>query len=261
MSVLLDPASRPVIGHRGNRAHAPENTVESFRQAIALGVDAVEFDVHLSADGVPMVMHDPTVDRTTDGTGTLASRTRAELKRLDAGARFTPDGGRSFPWRGRGLTVPTLEEALEATASVPIIIELKTTAVARPALEVLQRAGEKTAARALIGSFIHDALEPFRAAGLPVGAASHALARLYLPAVLGAQPRSLPFDAMCIPRFHKGLPLPVRRFARIMRALGGTTHVWTVNDSSVARRLWDAGVNGIISDDPSVILSARGALA
>jgi glycerophosphoryl diester phosphodiesterase len=261
MSVLLDPARRLVIGHRGNRAHAPENTVESFRQAIALGVDAVEFDVHLSADGKPVVMHDPTVDRTTDGTGTIASRTLAELKRLDAGARFTQDGGRSFPWRGRGLTVPTLEEALAATASVPVIIEMKTEAVARPALEVLQRTGEKMAARALIGSFIDDALEPFRAAGLPVGAASHALARLYLPAVLGAQPRSLPFDAMCIPRFHKGLPLPVRRFARIMRALGGTTHVWTVNDAFVARRLWQAGINGMISDDPAVILAARGALA
>ncbi len=259
MSVLLDPARRPVIGHRGTRAHAPENTVESFRQAIALGVDAVEFDVHLSADGIPVVMHDPTVDRTTDGTGTLASRTVAQLKRLDAGARFTPDGGRSFPWRGRGLTVPTLAEALEATAGVPVIIEMKTEAVARPALELLQRTG--AAARALIGSFIDGALEPFRAAGLPVGAASRALSRLYLPAVLGAQPRSLPFDAMCIPRFHKGLPLPVRRFARIMRALGGTTHVWTVNDAAVARRLWGAGVNGMISDDPAVMLAARGAAA
>jgi glycerophosphoryl diester phosphodiesterase len=256
MHLLLDPTRRPVVGHRGNRAHAPENTLESFSQALALGVDAIEFDLHLTRDGVPVVMHDPTIDRTTDGRGEIAAMTVNELRRADAGARFTPDGGRSFPYRGRGIPIPTLEEALALTGDVPLIIEMKSLAVARPALEVLGRMG--ALARVLIGSFIDAALEPFQREGVPVLGAPRALARLYLPAVLGAQPRSLPYQSMCLPRFHRGLPVPVRQFARVMRSLGRTAHVWTVNEPARAHRLWDAGVNGIISDDPGVILATRG---
>ena len=86
-----------MIGHRGNRAHAPENTLASFQEAVALGVDAVEFDLRVSRDGVLMVFHDATLERTTDAIGPLADCTAAELGRVDAGAKFTPDGGRSFP--------------------------------------------------------------------------------------------------------------------------------------------------------------------
>src|SRR5690242_21800762 len=73
--ILLDPRARPVIGHRGNRAHAPENTLESLQQAVALGVDAVEFDLRVSRDGALVVMHDETLERTTDGSGPIASKT------------------------------------------------------------------------------------------------------------------------------------------------------------------------------------------
>ncbi|MGZ5241412.1 MAG: glycerophosphodiester phosphodiesterase family protein, partial [Caldimonas sp.] len=96
--ILLDPQARPVVGHRGNRARAPENTLESFREAVALGADAVEFDLRVSRDGALVVIHDETLERTTDGSGPVALRTVAELKRLDAGARFTRDEGRTFPW-------------------------------------------------------------------------------------------------------------------------------------------------------------------
>lgn len=257
--LLLDPLRHPVVAHRGNRAHAPENTLEAFTQALALGVDAIEFDVHLSRDGVPVVIHDATLDRTTDAVGEVRARTLAELRRADAGARFTVDGGRSFPYRGRGISIPTLEEALALTRDLPLIIELKTVEAARPALELLVRAG--ALARVLAGSFLDAALVPFQRAGVPVSGGSGALRRLYLPAALRARaPRSLPFQSMCMPRFHKGLPLPVRGFARVMRALGGTSHVWTVNDPARARRLWAAGVNGIISDDPGAILAARGSV-
>jgi glycerophosphoryl diester phosphodiesterase len=90
--ILLDPRARPVIGHRGNRAHAPENTLESLREAVALGVDAVEFDLRVSRDGSLVVMHDETLDRTTNGSGPVALRTVTELKGLVAGAGFTTDG-------------------------------------------------------------------------------------------------------------------------------------------------------------------------
>lgn len=255
MNLLLDPSKRPVIAHRGNRAHAPENTLESLRQGVASGADALEFDLHLSADGVPVVIHDPTLDRTTDQQGAVRERTAAELARVDAGARFTSDGGRTHPYRDQGIGVPTLEEALATHGHLPMVIEMKTLEVAVPALKVLERAGVTD--RVLVGSFIDAALVPFVRAGIPISGAPNALARLYLPALLGASPRNIAFDSMCIPRFHRGLPIPVRQYARVMRALGRTVHVWTVNDPRIARRLWDRGVNGIITDDPAAILAER----
>lgn len=248
-----------MIAHRGNRAHAPENTLESLRQGIATGADALEFDLHLSRDGVPVVIHDPTLDRTTDQQGPVRDRTAAELSRVDAGARFTPDGGKTYPYRGLGIGVPTLEEALAAHGHLPMVIEMKTLEVALPALRVLDRAG--VADRVLVGSFIDAALIPFTRSGYAVCGAPTALARLYLPALLGASPRNIAFDSMCIPRFHRGLPIPVRQYARAMRALGRTVHVWTVNDPGIACRLWDRGVSGIITDDPAAILAARGGSA
>jgi len=258
--LLLDPARRPVIGHRGDRANAPENTIEALTQAVALGADAVEFDIHLSRDGVPVVLHDDTLERTTSGGGAVRAQSVVELKRHDAGARFTADGGASFPWRDRGVRIPTLEEAVAALpAGLPFILELKTEEVARPALAVLERLGVLD--RILVGSFLDAALVPFARAGVPFSAASDSLSRLYLPALLRLVSNAQPFQALCIPRFHHGIPLPVGAFTRMMRAAGGPTHVWTVNDPSLARKLWTAGVNGIISDDPGAMLRERGAAA
>lgn len=233
----------------------PENTIPSFAYAVAAGVDALEFDLHLSRDGVPVVMHDPTLLRTTGVAGRIAERSVAELARLDAGATFSADGGRSFPFRGQGIGVPTLEEVLAAHPTLPMIIEIKALEAARPVLAMLERAGARE--RVLIGSFIDAALVPFAEAGFPVSAPPGVLAQLYLPALLGRRPTEFPFAAICIPRFHHGLPLPIRSFAAVMSRLGRPVHIWTVNDAAVARRLWDRGVRGIISDDPATIIAER----
>lgn len=259
MSSLFDPTRRPVIGHRGNRAHAPEDTLPSFAQAAGLGVDALEMDLHLSRDGVPVVIHDPTLDRTTDARGPVAERTVAELARVDAGARFSKDGGRTTPYRGLGIGVPTLEEVLATHPTIPLILEIKALAAAGPVLALLERLN--ATGRVLVGSFLDAALAPFAAAGIPVAGAPRALSRLYLPALLGLSHAPLAFQAMCIPRFFNGLPVPVGRYARLMRAAGGPTHVWTVNDRAEARALWNAGVSGIISDDPAAMIAERGSLA
>lgn len=256
LSPLFDPSRRPVIGHRGNRAHAPENTLVSFAQAARLGVDVLEMDLHLSRDGVPVVIHDPTLDRTTDARGAVIDRTATELGKVDAGARFSKDGGRTTPYHGLGIGVPTLEEVLTAHPAMPLILEIKAPAAAAPVLALLERMN--AIGRVLIGSFIDDALRLFSQAGIPVAGATGALARLYLPALLGTRHAPLSFQAMCIPRFFRGLPIPVARFARLMREAGGPTHVWTVNDRAEARRLWNAGVAGIISDDPGAMIAERG---
>jgi glycerophosphoryl diester phosphodiesterase len=255
---LLDPTRRPIVGHRGNRAHAPEDTLVSFAQAAGLGVDALEMDLHLSRDGVPVVIHDPTLDRTTDASGLVSERTVAELARVDAGARFSLDRGRTRPYRGMGIGVPTLEEVLATFPAMPLILEIKAIEAARPVLALLDRMNATQ--RVLIGSFHDEALGHFSGAGIAIAGATRALARLYLPALLGARRDTLPFQAMCIPRFFRGLPVPVSGFARLMAASGGPVHVWTVNDRAEARALWQSGVSGIISDDPAAMIAERGTL-
>jgi glycerophosphoryl diester phosphodiesterase len=256
MFLLLDPGARAVVAHRGDSVHAPENTLESLRRGASLGADALECDVHLTRDGHVVVMHDPTVDRTTNGVGAVAELTLAEVQRLDAGFRFTPDGGRSFPWRGRDVRIPTLDELLAALPAIPLIIEVKAAAAAAATKQLLERSG--ATARCLVGSFLSGALAPFRGSGIARTASRDDVIRLYLRALLPGGPRHLPFQALCIPPFFNGVPLPVLRFARMVRASGCPTHVWTVDDPACARRYWDGGVNAIITNDPALMLAAAG---
>jgi len=254
--ILLDPHARLVIGHRGDRAHAPENTLESLRQAVALGVDAVEFDLRVSRDGALVVIHDETLERTTDGSGPVALRTVSELRSLDAGARFTPDEGHTFPWRGRGVRVSTFDEIIESLPrELPCIIELKTTA----ATELLRIAVRRhdIARRIIIAGFDPDATRPLRGAGFALGASTPDVARLLLPALLRLRIGPQLFQALCIPPRWHGLAVPIAALARALRESGTVIHVWTVNDPAYALRLWREGVQGIISDDPRLILAAR----
>ena len=255
--ILLDPLARPVIGHRGNRAHAPENTLQSLLEAVALGADALEFDLRLSRDGHLVMFHDATLERTTDGQGALALHTLAELQALDAGAKFTPDGGRRFPWRGRGVRVASFDEVIDALPrELPIIIELKTPAATEPLRQAVRRHGIEK--RIIVAGFDAQSTRPLRGAGFALGASTRDVVAL-LPAALlrlRAAPRHV--QALCIPPRWHGLPVPIAAFARALRGSGTVIHVWTVNDVAEASALWAAGVQGIISDDPGLMLQARG---
>lgn len=258
MNPLLDFNFRPVIGHRGNRAHAPENTIESFVQAVAAGADAIEFDVHVSADGIPVVCHDPDVSRTTDGTGEISRMTFAELRRLDAGARFTPDKGNTFPYRGLGHRIPSVEEVVEAFPSTPLLIEIKTLSAAAALRKVLESRHAED--RTVLDSFDSRALRFFTDSNIAVGAARADVARLMAEVLLHLPLTPFAFKALCVPLEFYGLPIPVRRFARIAPSQNCVVHVWTINDPKVATSLWLDGVSGIISDDPATMLRARARL-
>jgi len=256
--ILLDPLARPVIGHRGNRAHAPENTLESFLEAVALGADALEMDLRVSSDGQLVVFHDPTLERTTDGRGAVAQHSVAELKRLDAGAHFTRDGGRSHPWRGRGVTVSTFDEIVEALPrSLPLIIELKTPAANEPLRQAVRR--HDLAARIIVAGFDPRATRPLRGAGFALGASRHDVVALLPAALLRLRAKPRHVQALCIPQRFNGVPVPIAALARCLRGSGAVIHVWTVNDPTEAHRLWRCGVQGIISDDPGLMLATRAA--
>ena len=255
MFLLLDPAARPVVAHRGNSAHAPEDTLESLRQGMALGADAIEFDVRLTGDGRVVVIHDPTVDRTTSGTGAVAHMRLTELQSLDAGYHFTRDGGRTFPWRGRGITISTLDAVLEEFHGTPMIVEIKSADAAPETKRLLQHFG--VAAHALVGSFRSDALAPFRDSNIACTAARDDIIRLFARALLPGGPRTLPYQALCIPPVFNGIPLPVLRFAAMARRAGVCTHVWTVDDPARAKHYWDGGVNAMISNNPGALLAVN----
>lgn len=253
--ILLDPLARPVVGHRGNRAHAPEDTLPSLLEAVALGVDAVEFDVHLSSDGQLMVMHDPTLDRTTEEKGPLSSRTADELRRIDAGYWFTTDGGRTYPWRGRGATIPSFDEVVESLPQqLPLIVELKTPAATEAIRAAIRR--HALAPRVIVAGFSAQSVRPLRGEGFAIGASTGDVVRA-LPRALTGRQVTPTCDAFCIPPTHNGIPVPIRAIVKALRASRTVVHVWTINDRRQALRLWQAGVNGIISDDPGVMLDER----
>jgi len=256
MNILLDPVARPVIGHRGNRAHAPENTIESFAQAVARGADAIEFDVRLSADGIPVVHHDPTVMRTTNGTGEIARMTFSELRKLDAGANFTKDNGKTFPYRGAGHRIPSLDEVIEAFPTTPLLIEIKTPLAATGVRNSIE--SHKAEERTLVDSFAPGALRIFANSSIPYGATRDDVARLMSEVVLGRAITPIHYRALCVPLYYRVLPIPVKKFARVAPKYDCRVHVWTINDPATAKELWAAGVNGIISDDPGLMLKARG---
>jgi glycerophosphoryl diester phosphodiesterase len=255
MHPLLDPRYRPVVGHRGNAGHSPENTLESFRQAVALGVDAIELDVHLSADGHVVVIHDPTLDRTTDRSGRVEQLTLAAIREADAGAGFTLDRGATFPWRARGIGVPLLGDVLEELRDTPCLIEIKTARVSAALKTLLER--HDAIDRCLVAAFDHAAILPFRGAGFRTGCSRREAARLLPAALLGITVRTVPFEAMCITWHQRGVPLPVGGYVRTLAPAGVPVHVWTVDDPLMARSFWAKGVAGIITNEPAVILAER----
>ncbi len=254
MNVLCDSQAHPVIAHRGNSSHVPENTLHAFDEAVALGVDALELDVRLTRDGTPVVIHDATVNRTTDGRGAVASLSSAELRELDAGYGFTNDGGESYPWRGRGHVVPTLDEVLDRYRDLPLLIEVKEVQAVAPIRAALIR--HDAAERVVLASELHAAVAPFRGEFL-TGASGADTAQLLRAMLFGRETAALPYECLSLPRWYRGLPLPLGRIARVARTLGVATHVWTVDTPSLGRTLWSRGVNGIVTNDPGRLLPLR----
>jgi glycerophosphoryl diester phosphodiesterase len=205
---------------------------------------------------VLVVLHDPTLERTTDGRGPVDRHTLAQLQALDAGARFTSDQGRSFPWRGRGATIPSFDEVIESLPrELNLLIELKTPAATALVATAIRR--HAIAHRVVVASDDDATTRPLWGAGIALGAGTGDVARLLLPALLRRRIAPRHYRALCIPPQWHGLPLPIAALARAVRASGTVTHVWTINDPDRALQLWRAGVQGIISDDPGAMLAAR----
>ena len=259
MNPLLDPDARLVIAHRGSSAEAPENTLPAFEAAVAQGADAVELDVRLTADGAPVVIHDATLDRTTDRTGPVAALTLAELRSVDAGWHFSPDQGRTHLYRGRDARIPTLGEVLWAFPKLSILVEIKEP----PAQEAVRRVllQEDAAERCVMASEYREALLAFDESPFARGASGPEISALYWAALLRRRPPAVGYRMLSVPLRYRGLPVPTSGFVAAAKANGCAVHVWTVNSPDTARRLWRRGVSGIVTDVPGAIAEARRSLS
>ena len=232
--------------------YAPENTVASIARGMEAGADAIEIDVHLSADGEVVVIHDPSLNRTTNGSGLVAALDLATIQSFDAGARFSRDEGRTFPFRDQGVRVPTLREVLRTFPGTRFVIELKTAAAQAPIISLLHE--EKAADRVVMAAFDRSAVTMLRSSGLRTGASRSELFAMYARSVFRRQQGECSFDAIFLPRRYKGINVPPAPF---IRAAAVPVHTWVENDPSVARRLWAAGIVGIVTDDPATLIAAR----
>jgi glycerophosphoryl diester phosphodiesterase len=243
-----------LYAHRGAASERPENTLESFARALELGADALETDLHLTADGHVVAAHDPTLARTAGVPVEIRRATLAELRRCDVGWGFVDrDGAR--PFRGRGARVPTLEELLDAFPGVDFNVDVKQRApsMVAPLLDLLRRKGAE--GRALVTSFDGATLRAVRAAGYPgpTGLATADALRLYaapLALLRAAPPRG---SAAQVPVAAGGLRLDTSAFVAKCHALGLRVDYWTVNDPREADRLLGLGADGIMTDDPAAI--------
>ena len=258
---LSPPGEAIVFAHRGGSGLWPENTMLAFEEAVALGVDALELDIHRTADNELVVIHDPTVHRTTDGHGVVISYTLSALKELDAGYWWTNDNGRTYPFRGQGITIPTLREVFEAFPDMWINIDIKQhdLATVEAFAQLVQAYGREK--YVLAGSFGVTAVSHFRQK-LPQAATAASRREVLMLFILSNLGLSRFYRshsaALQIPSRSGYFPLATSRFVKAAHRKGTAVHVWTINEEEEMERLLHMGVDGIMTDYPDKLLALLG---
>ena len=282
---FFDVPNPCAIGHRGAAGELPENTLSSFERALARGASILESDLRLSADGVPVLFHDATLERTSDGSGPLKALPYQDLRRLDAGYHFRPDppdgsvrpdsGPRAMPrtppMRGRGIRIPSFEEALLTFSGARFNIELKDRdpALAEAAIGLIARLG--CADRVLLTAEATDHMAALRAevarvdSGVALGACLGDVLGFLQSMKQGKPPprvviagRPLGPMALQVPPHTPQGPLVDATFVQHAHHHGIPVHVWTVNAPNEIEALLHLGVDGVISDFPARVVEAIG---
>jgi glycerophosphoryl diester phosphodiesterase len=246
-----------VFAHRGGCALGPENTLAAFDQGLAAGADGLELDVHLSADGVVVVHHDETLDRTTSGAGRLALLTADELARVDAGYRF--EAGGRFPFRGQGVGVPTLRDVFRRYPNIPIIIEMKVNSAEMGQALAAEVRRADAVDRVCAAGFGARALRAARAA-IPEMASSAAASEVRLALYrswVGWPVRGVAWGGYQVPEVASGHRIVSPRFVRHSRSAGLGVQVWTVDTPADMERLLGWGVDALITNRPDLAVRAR----
>ncbi|MBN2427609.1 MAG: glycerophosphodiester phosphodiesterase [Deltaproteobacteria bacterium] len=249
-----------LIAHRGFSGRYPENTLMAFQAAVETGVSYLELDVWLSRDNQLVVHHDDTCQRTCGNPRAIKKMTLSEIKTLDAGFGFSMDGGQTFPFRGQGITIPSLEEVLTAFPKAFFTIEIKDDS---PGIEMvlfdsIRRSGREDAV--LIGSGLDEVMPRIRrhCHGIPTGCSSGEAGAFFFSVQKGETPEMVPGEVLHLPMYHKGMALISPPLVEAARVMGLEIHVWTVNKKEDMEKLLAQGVAGITSDFPDLLLEIAG---
>ena len=253
---FLDPMPR-VIAHRGDSKNNPENTIPAFLSAVKMGIDVIETDVHLSRDGVLVIWHDPTLERNTDGRGTIESKSYEELLKYDAGYTFTKDGGKTFPFRGKGIKLCTLDEALKACPDERFNIDLKSKdlRIVDEFIRVIRK--NKAERRVNCASFHYSNLCEVRrkAPDILTSITTKEVIPLLIRQKLNILPKEFKRKIIFqVPRTQAGINVVTPSFVKEMHKRGAVVMVWTINDEKSMRELFEMGVDSVMTDDPALVI-------
>ena len=255
MHPFLDWPGPIPFAHRGGAGDHPENTMPAFGHAVELGYRYLETDAHCSRDGIVFAFHDDVLERVTDGRGRLTDLPAAEIEAADAGYSFTTDGGRTFPWRGRGVRIPRMEELLETWPSARVNLDTKSDAVVEPLIDLLRRMNVLD--RVCIGSFSDERL--VRVRRLSEGRACTSMGpRALATARLCAWARWMPrqsADCVQMPVRSRWAQLANPSMIESAHRAGLPVHIWTIDDEAQMDSLLDLGVDGLMTDRPAVLRS------
>lgn len=252
-----------VIAHADTSGTSPwpGDTMLFLENVAAMGVDVLEMNVNMTGDGHIVLNHDETVDETTDGTGTISDMTLAEVQALDAGYGWTQDDGATFPYRGQGLTIPTLEEVFQRFPDYPMIVEIKQEApsMAQPLCDLIRQYGMEE--KVIIPSFSDVAMSEFRAACPEVATAAstgEVKQFVYLSFAFLSNPATPPYVAMQVPIKSSGITVITPAFVANAHHRNLQIHAWTINAPADMQMLIDMGVDGIMTDRPDTLLEMLG---
>ena len=254
---FFEPEKFLVIAHRGGRSLGPENTIFTFKRAVEMGTDVLEMDLQATSDGTLVIIHDREVDRTTNGKGAVDGFTLSEIKKLDAGFRWSPDKSGNFPLRNKGVTIPTLTEVFKAFPGTRMNLEIKSSQV--NTIQDLCRSIRENgmAQKVLVACFDAGKLGEFRSLCPEVATSAGASEVVIFYWLQWAQMESAyspNAQAMQIPEAYGEYRIATRRFIDAAHARNMRIHVWTVNDSAAMQRLIDLKVDGIMTDFPDRLL-------
>jgi glycerophosphoryl diester phosphodiesterase len=244
------------IAHRGGSVLRPENTLSAFDHEVSLGVDGLECDVQLSRDGEAVLIHDPTLQRTTDSTGAVSDFTADQLARLDAAAQFGADRG--WPYRAQGIGIPTLATILRRYRDLPLVIEIKgdRPAVADRVLASIRAA--KAEDRVIVAGFCHAVVAHVRrvAPHIPTSASRAEVQSARLRSWLQMKPRLTGYRVLQVPFRFRGRQVLTRAYVRAARRAGIPVHSWIVDQPEDLQAIIEWGVTGLISDRPDLAVEA-----
>src|SRR6266542_707947 len=249
-----------VIAHQGGDGLWPGDTMYAYENAVKIGADVLEMDAHITKDGQIVLVHDEKVDRTTDGTGLIEELTLVELKQLDAAYKWSINNGKTFPYRGQGIQVATLNELFQKFPQIRYVIEIKLTQnpIDKPLCDLIRKHNMQN--KVVIASFHDVAMQNFRRTCPEVATSASRgevtkfvlLSKVFLSGLVAPQYQSIqpPYD----PKESRNIPIMTKRFIREAHAKNIAVEPWTVDNPQLMKQYIEWGVDGIMTDRPDIMI-------